>query len=296
MGKGDIMKIGIATVYLVPEGFHWLFELQLSQIRKNTTNYKIYAADVKLDKYCKKIIKESKDIQLCDLEPVSDFPNKQHGESLAQLLKIAADDGCDWVITLDMDSFPVANNWVEKITDLLSYTDGVVAIQRNENGDTYYPHPCGTCLSKDFIKKHLSFDFYPDEIMKNDHVFKNFIKTTKQKKIDTGVALGFYLWKNNMKWCRLTRSNKKNIHYIMAGIYSNMIFHLGGSSRKLIFRKDLYSDLLFLLFHKFELLPFVHRITNARKNKIAERNSDIQNRIKARLIEDPEKYFQTLLD
>jgi hypothetical protein len=59
-----------------------------------------------------------------------------------------------------------------------------------------------------------------------------------RQRVDTGIGYGYALWKSGEPWLRLTRSNARDYHFLLAGIYGHVFFHLGAAAREPTFYRD----------------------------------------------------------
>ena len=287
------LKIGIICVYYVPLNDLWIAEQQISHIKKNSNDYcyQIYGADVRLEPQVKDFLL-SEEVKLINFQGKYESPNREHGCSLDNLVNVAIEDRCDIIVTLDVDSWPISPDWIQSAIKKINNSDGVVAVHRAENNATYLPHPCGTFLTRDFIEKH-NFQFFPPSQTVSTPEFQNFLKITGQA-IDTGIGLGFTLFTTDSSWQKLSRSNTKELHYLMAGIYDNNIFHVGGGGRNPVFEKDLYPNRVYKFLKKAKNVPLVWRILESRRKKVASRNRLISEKIKSKILNNPDKLYEFL--
>src|SRR6185503_1680290 len=137
----------------------------------------------------------------------------------------------------------------------------------------------------------------PDEA----RAFSAFLRASRQT-ADTGIGFAYTLHRHDLAWERLERSNKANDHSVMAGIYGDAIFHLGGMARSdKLFRTDLGRPALRLqrLVGRLlggmpkRLLKAVLPDLSARASRANPRTDE---RIRARLIADPDAYLAYLRD
>ena len=162
----------------------------------------------------------------------------EHCYYLDHLAEHAAATGADRICTMDPDAFPIEKGWNEKIEGMaLERQVPVVAVLRAENDDTDLPHPCCCYITREYyITQHPLF-YAPDDAPTNAG-YKSFLAKTGQRP-DSGIGIGFSLWSTQTKWVQLTRSNAINDHFLLAGIYGDLIFHLGALSwTDRDFRKD----------------------------------------------------------
>jgi hypothetical protein len=105
----------------------------------------------------------------------------------------------------------------------------VTAILRAENGDKFLPFPGGLLFTRDFYEKYDPRFLTTDDVMQSPD-YREFMRVFEQAR-DSGLGYGFALWKNNLEWRRLLRSNAVDEHYLIGGIYGDLIFHLGFAAR-----------------------------------------------------------------
>lgn len=133
------------------------------------------------------------------------------------VLKGAKDD--ELLIFMDGDAFPI-KKWVPYVYKLLE-TNKIVAVQRNEIGDTF-PHPIFLCTTVGFWRNNkLSWDF--------SYKGKRFVTS--------GPALEMFLNENNIAWKPINKTNNINIHPIFFAVY-DFIYHHGASFREPITTLD----------------------------------------------------------
>ena len=104
---------------------------------------------------------------------------------------------------------------------------------------------------RDFYER-FSPSFSPDS--DGTPEFRAFLRATGQR-ADTGIRLGYTLWAAGLPWGKLVRTNSVNPHYLMAGIYADAVFHLGGVGRGKLFRRDLEQSTVHRLSRPLERVP-----------------------------------------
>jgi hypothetical protein len=76
------------------------------------------------------------------------------------------------------------------------------------------------------------------------------------------------------------RTNVRNPHYLMAGIYGDVIFHLGSAGRGKVFRQDFRESTMHRLSAPIERLPLRGRVgTAARRSTLRFLRRDIEERV-----------------
>jgi hypothetical protein len=285
------MKAGIVCVYYVPGHTSWILELHLQRIRQHSQNmdYHIYGADVRLAKPEREQLENEPNCTLYPADSTSSLPNREHGENLTYLTQLAFEDGCDFVVTLDVDSFPIADDWLTKLAKYLRQSDGVTAVFRAENNDICLTHPCGTAISSAFYEKY-NFDFYPDKASLKSEDFNYFLNKSAQR-VDTGIGLAKVLWENKLSWHRLLRTNEIDIHPLMGGIYDDMIFHLGATSRTPEFDIDWQRQFLGSFIKRRQQSRFLWKLHRLVRRKLINRNRHVQEEIERELKRNSEQFF-----
>lgn len=287
-------KLGIACVYFYGDDGDWLLDLQLRYIARNTSgcDYTIYAGTAKLRDHLKRRLANENRVHVVDLPDFFGTPNQEHAYYLNLLVRKAFDDGCTHIATLDADSFPICKDWPRRIIDELEGVGRFAAVHRTENLDTFLPHPCGCFMSRSFIREHDP-DFLPSAKNQSTSEFREFLASTGQR-ADTGIGYAFRLWKSGEPWLRLERSNKKDSHHIMAGIYGGVLFHLGASSRAPMFSADSRSFPMLKFARRFEGVPLLWRIGFLIEERYRRKTARIAAKIRDQLRTEPEVFLAEL--
>jgi hypothetical protein len=302
------MKLGITVVYFVKKGEGWLIDLHLQYIRQNTkVPYTIYAAVNRLQKEYRSKLEDAVDVNVCDFKNTNEIAGRENSYYQEQLFRIAMNNGCTHIAVLHVDSFPVSHDWVDFMMEKLEEGCQLTAIERIEE--------------KDF-KPHSSFIFFPVSYYQN---YKPALRLSEEEEAqelyrkysrkfthikDSGYGFGYQLFKDNLKWYPLHRSNKKQDHEIMAGIYGDRVFHLGGAGFSVwISRNDkiwywrmqglvniLFKPIIFIFpgaaSMKENLVPVFDK--SKTRNKINEKNNETMDKIKEQLATIPGYYIDYL--
>ena len=123
--------------------------------------------------------------------------------------------------------------------------------------------------------------------------FQKFLKSTRQR-VDTGIGYGYTLWKAKEKWLPLRRSNKWNPHFLMAGVYGDIFFHLGSSSRRPAFNLDYKSRLSLRLSERLRHMPLAWRFAEIIEHRYLKENERIFQTIASGLRRAPESFLSAL--
>ena len=79
--------------------------------------------------------------------------SREHGYYLDALAQRALDAGVSHLCTMDVDAFPVRDDWVSIAASRMPESTGLSAISRIENGDSALPHPSCTFARRDFFER-----------------------------------------------------------------------------------------------------------------------------------------------
>ncbi len=227
--------------------YPWI-DICLRQVKRHSqfSNYEIYVYDNSRLKEHLKIINYYPNVRVFPAQILVQalgalkrfFPNKinqligklglekRHPEALDFLIKQLGKD-IEYVICLDSDAFPIRDGWIEALIGYLKNGASIVGVYRDEMAPKITPfiHVSCWCMSrKDFVDSQFSFEVGTGQ--------------------DVGQMITLELLKNQKKVLGLPRSNTKNFHFLISGIYGNLIYHHGAGSRKAKFHtsSDLKED------------------------------------------------------
>lgn len=296
------MKLGILVVYFVSNSNDWVLNKQLDHLKKTNPfmEFKIYAAANRLPDRYHSLLRSHRFVEIVNLPVISERTSAEHGTYLDMLAAHALKDGCDYVSTFDVDSWPIDNNWIKIAYDRLR-KDGTpaAAIFRAENDDTALPHPSFSFLEARLLHNSDCRYWIPDN--ERSPGFLGFLSAMGQFG-DTGSPIAYFLENRGLSWTRLLRTNKTNYHYLMAGIYDDYIFHVGASSRDdLIFRKDVVPWTIRLM-RPMTSAPILWRAKPALQNllrstyepSVQRRNQQIFDVIARKLQSDEDGFYREL--
>ncbi len=146
--------------------------------------------------------------------------NHPHRTPLQRLYHLARQEGATYIVTMDSDAHPLKPGWLTTLLRALDDGAALAGVWRDELSAAIQPyvHPSCLCTTVDFVEQHcLRFDFNSsDSIEKNDTL-------SDWTRVAESVSAPIY---------RLPRSNRNNFHYLMGGIYGDLIYHHGAASRE----------------------------------------------------------------
>ena len=229
-------KLAILVVYVVPENMEWILQLHLDSIEQLTRDVdcRIIGVPLRLSDLARAILERRPMVDLLACEDAAERSSKEHSLHLDRLAAYACSKDFSHFATFDVDSFPIRPGWFTSLAAQLSEQTPFAAVLREENRDFILPHPSGLLCEMPFYRKHRPV-FYPDP--KTDAETKTLIAQTFQRP-DTGIGFAAKAHALGLDWIALRRTNAVNDHYIMAGIYGGVFFHLGAMGRKPRFYGD----------------------------------------------------------
>ncbi|WP_153039093.1 hypothetical protein [Microbulbifer sp. Q7] len=293
--------IGILVVYYLDPEEEWVIQEHFRRLEACYKNqFKIYAAFNRLAPELRHYLSEREYLQPVPVEGTDLRGSLEHIWYLDQLKSVALDDGCDYICTLDVDSWPISWDVFDRALALLKeHNVELMAIQREENGDTYLPHPSFIFASAQ-LYRHADLRF-GEPMEEADAVeFAQFSEATKQP-FDTGIGVGYKLWKRGVPWLKLLRSNAVEYHFLMGGVYGGLIFHMGSSSRVKRFRAEgrhwtkkfgEWLGRIPLLSRQAKRIVFW--LEKIFPDRIAKRNAWLYRTIRQDLIKNPASFYDEL--
>ncbi len=290
------MKLGVCCVYFYGPDSRWLLDLQLRYIAATLAgyDYTIYAAANRLLPELRSDLQTAPHVKIVSLPQFEGTGSFEHAFYLDLLLRQAANDGCTHLAAIDADSFPVLPDWPRVLLQRMG-SRRLAAVLRRENLDTFLPHPCGLFMARSFLLEHAPRMFPPKSEIIADASFQEFLKETGQR-TDTGVGYGYALWKVKEPWLPLTRSNRSNPHFLMAGIYGDVFFHLGASSRRPWFYFDYWNRLTLRMKPVLTGIPVVWRLGTWIEDRYIASNRRTLTAIINSLRSDPDGFLSSLQD
>jgi len=215
------MKAGIIAVYIVTPELEGLFRLHLKQIKKNTScSYNIYCLIKEMPAQLKNELENDPTFIICSCPKTDLKSHFEHSYYLEYLTKTAIDDNCNYIVTLHLDSFPVNNDWVEKLIKINSNGYNVIC------PDIMYT----SCL---FFNKEFYNKYHPTYLIPGNEVnsgeYKKFIKE-QHPTLHSGSGYLFACYVNKLTSYFMNETvTNNNSDWVMdyENIYEDIIYHLG---------------------------------------------------------------------
>ena len=143
-----------------------------------------------------------------------------HRVPLQRLYESACKDKTKYIVTMDSDAHPIKKGWLKTLISSLNNEVVLAGVWRDELKRKIQPyiHPSCLCTTVDFIENNnLRLDYLGFNT-------ENKVHDTLSSFTDKVNELGLDTFK-------LIRSNQRNFHRIMGGIYGGYIYHHGAGSR-----------------------------------------------------------------
>lgn len=212
-------RIGILVVYVFDDKMQELFDIHLERIRRHTaSDFKIYAAGHKLPPAQFEHVDAAETVELFRPDvPKGSSIRDEHSFCLRDLADSAFSDGCDHVICLHLDSFPLQDRWEEAF---------VGPIQRGEAAVTSIipnGYSAGLCWSRQFDREFAPPMLVSDED-RGSEAFDRFMKEFPEfDHVETGLGIIFAAFKNGLPWKRIGTDSERKV-------YGGLLFHLVGGT------------------------------------------------------------------
>ncbi|MBT3294324.1 MAG: hypothetical protein HN919_16110 [Verrucomicrobia bacterium] len=143
-----------------------------------------------------------------------------HATPLHTLYEMARADGIQSIVVMDSDAHPVHHDWLPRLTAALDDGAALAGVWRDELAPAIAPYLHASCLAAraDFIEGYnLRLDVIPG--MKDGQRSDTLSLFTR-----TAQEHGETIFK-------LRRSNQRNYHPLLGGIYGDLVYHHGAGSR-----------------------------------------------------------------
>lgn len=204
-----------------PEQGTWL-SLCLGKILEHTTpgTYSVYVWNNNVeDPFVEEYLRTLPGVKLVQA-PAGVALSHPHADPLQRLYELAKADGAKTIVTMDSDAHPMRAGWLE---DLVKELDGgavLAGVWRDELHTAIAPYLHASCLATtvEFIETNgLRLDIIPEN--KNGVIHDTLSELTRKAE---AVGGRIHAWK---------RSNRRQFHRLMGGIYGDSIYHHGAGSR-----------------------------------------------------------------
>lgn len=151
----------------------------------------------------------------------------RHGRALDRLLRKVPEE-TEYVVTLDTDAFPIRDGWLENLTGRLDRGAWLAGVWRDEMAPRIPPYVHPSCLAT------------RRETLVNLDV--EFARKRGVHRVDVGQNITNAVVAAGGRLSRLRRSNARNMHFLMAGVYGDLVYHHGAGNRRASFWTSFDTD------------------------------------------------------
>jgi hypothetical protein len=140
-----------------------------------------------------------------------------HSQSLQRLWSLVGEE-FDYVMTLDTDAFPIQDDWIERLKEHLANAS-LTGIWRDEMDVRLQPFVHPSCL---FARR--------ERLRRMEKPFSS------EGVQDVGQRVTEEIEDCGERIVALRRSNARNAHFLIGGIYGDLVYHHAAGSRVPLFR------------------------------------------------------------
>lgn len=302
------MRLGIAVVYLVKEESEPLLDLHLEWIARHTeVPYTIYAAANRLLPHLREKLGARPEVRLCTIPDTPLRHAEEHSYYLARLLEQIWGDGATHAAIMHVDSFPVRRGWVGELVVYLERGNALAGLFLEENDERMAPNTAFIFVPREFHERYGPYLGRMPVPESNPRL--RAYRRLQDPIRESGDPYGFALYEHRLPWHKMRRSNVVDDHPIIGGIYDDLVFHLGGAARhdkkfwgdlRQLGRSALKERLDRALYSRIPgrlatLAPRgLRRLWNPARAGIEEANRAAFERVRDRLLADPDGYIEYL--
>jgi len=186
----------------------------------------------------------------------------------------------DILVFIDGDAFPVDD--VRRSLRKAFERHPLVGVQRLESLGDCQPHPCFTATT---------VGFWNDAALDWSRGGRPWINNVGYLRFDAGARILVRLEELGVSWLPLLRSNKRDLHPVLFGIYGDLVYHHGSSFRRATTQVDRYQTGMLENPGGLRSVPRL-LATRRRENK----NAAISRKLFTAIREDPDVVKRIFLD
>jgi hypothetical protein len=140
----------------------------------------------------------------------------RHGRALDRLLS-EVPEATEFVVTLDTDAFPIRDGWLENLTGRLEHGAALAGVWRDEMAPLIPPYIHPSCL----VARRSTLA----------ELGVTFARRPGAQSPDVGHDITQAVVQAGGRLSPLRRSNARELHFLMAGVYADLVYHHGAGSR-----------------------------------------------------------------
>lgn len=278
-------RIAFLVVYVFDDNTLPLFDIHLERLRRHTSvEFRIFAAAHKLAPKHQEYLLENPEIEIVDCKVPSGYHVRlEHSHCLTALAKYAMSQNFTHCMCLHLDSFPVADRWLETLLEQLNSGAKLAVVVPNG-------YSAGLLFSRQYFEEYSPNMLVSNEERETD-AFNQFTKAFPDlDHIETGLGYIYRAWSRGLPWVQIgTDENRK--------IYGGLLFHMVGATFRTwadvtpIRKEPIYAITWRLISPLIRRLPtrqrhilrslFVDRDQMSRDGSVRSKKEEIAHLIKA---------------
>lgn len=212
-------RFGILVVYVFDETLRPLFDIHLDHIRRHTSSeFKIYAAGHKLSVKEYDYVAGNPEISVFRPSVPREYGVRdEHSFCLRHLADQAFADGCEHVICMHLDSFPIVDDWeVDFLEPIEAGEADVVSIVPNG-------YSAGLCWGRKFDEEFAPGMLVSDDDRSGDAFLGFTTEFPDFDHVETGLGIIFAAYSRGLRWKRIGTDSARKI-------YGGILFHVVGAT------------------------------------------------------------------
>ena len=231
-------ELVIVTVYSSEPALADILALQSTFVAQTCSDldYEILAVPLRISDATTQLLSQNLPLSWLTTGSNTERDKWEHGCLLDLLLVAAMKRRPRWICVMDPDAFPIAHGWFHYLSSRLVGLSAVASVFRRENDDTFLPHPSFMLFAAE-VWTQVPFSFSPSKVQLGGSGARHVAYAMQFP--DVGIELARYIAESRLNWLSLTRTNRRNEHFLLGGVYGDLVFHLGSLSKnKRLYRGD----------------------------------------------------------
>ena len=216
--KSKMPRVAFLVVYVFDDNTRPLFDIHLARLRRHTSiDFRIFAAAHKLSRENQKYVLANSEIEIVECEVPPEYSVRlEHSHCLMKLAKHAMFQNFTHCMSLHLDSFPVADDWLETLLEQLDGGAKLAVVVPNG-------YSAGLIFSRQYFEQYQPSMLISSEERETD-TFNNFVEAFPNiDHVETGLGYIYRAWCEGLPWIKLeTDDNRK--------IYGGLLFHMVGAT------------------------------------------------------------------
>lgn len=292
--KTVMPRVAFLVVYVFDDNTRPLFDIHLERLRRHTSiEFRIFAAAHKLSQENRKYVLANPEIEIVDCKVPAEYSVRlEHSHCLMKLANHAMSQNFTHCMSLHLDSFPVADGWLNKLLKQLDRGGWLAVVVPNG-------YSAGLLFSRLYFEKYQP-NMLVSDAERETKAFDNFIKAFPNlDRVETGLGYIYRAWCEGLPWIKLeTDDNRK--------VYGGLLFHMVGATyRTWSDVTPIRSEPIYALTWQL-IKPLVRQLPTRQRHKVRglfidrdkmTRDGSVRSKKEeiAHLISDPEFYIDRQL-